>query len=314
MAGISDKAIKGQYAANKYRYNGGTELANGEFTDGTGLEMYETDFRGYDPQIGRFWQIDPFGELFEEWSSYSFAFDNPIVYNDPLGLDPEEANKSGDKKKTHKHKHKDRSGPLHETLQEVVVVGHRKVQQSHSSRTVTAAPPNQAPPINWLGWSNSTSEDRKEWKRDQYLFLDRVRADQVIIQGGESYHYLHSITMYEQWRRADHESRIMQFGAITIVLGPPAAAEVLWAADLGGISESWLNFNTRLWYEGQYALNSTTEELILAIRQALGSRLTIDQAIRLEKLAHEYRDLNKFVKDVKRLRDFYINIKKVIGP
>jgi hypothetical protein len=120
--------------------------------------------------------------------------------------------------------------------------------------------------------------------------------------------------MYEQWRRADHESRIMQFGAITLVLGPPAAVEVLWATDLGGISDSWFNFNLRLWYEGQYALNSTTEELMLAIRQALGSRLTIDQAIRLERLAYEYRDLNKFIKNVKRLRDFYNNIKKAIRP
>jgi RHS repeat-associated protein len=139
MSGISDKAIKNQYAENKYRFNDGTELANKEFSDGSGLEMYETDFRGYDPQIGRFWQIDPFGELFEEWSSYSFAFDNPIVYNDPLGLDPEEANNSGDKKK--KHKHKDRSGPLDQTLQEVVVIGHRPTVKSHSSRNVTAARP-----------------------------------------------------------------------------------------------------------------------------------------------------------------------------
>jgi hypothetical protein len=34
MAGISDKAVKTQYAQNKYRYNNGTELQNKEFFDG----------------------------------------------------------------------------------------------------------------------------------------------------------------------------------------------------------------------------------------------------------------------------------------
>ena len=86
MAGISDKAIKNQYAENKYRFNDGTELANKEFSDGSGLDIYETEYRGYDPQLGRFWQIDPLGELNEGWTPYSFANDNPILLNDPLGL------------------------------------------------------------------------------------------------------------------------------------------------------------------------------------------------------------------------------------
>jgi len=86
MAGISDKALKSQYAENKYRYNGGSELANKEFTDGSGLEAYDANFRMYDPQIGRFWQVDPLGELDESWSPYSFSLDNPISFNDPLGL------------------------------------------------------------------------------------------------------------------------------------------------------------------------------------------------------------------------------------
>jgi len=86
MAGISDKALKTNYAENKYRFNDGNELQNKEFSDGSGLEMYDADFRGYDPQLGRFWQIDPLGELSEDWSPYSFASDNPILLNDPLGL------------------------------------------------------------------------------------------------------------------------------------------------------------------------------------------------------------------------------------
>jgi RHS repeat-associated protein len=89
MAGISDKAIKSNYAENKYRANDGSELQNKEFSDGTGLEGYDASFRMYDPQIGRFWQIDPWGELSESYSLYSFCLDNPISFVDPLGLTPD---------------------------------------------------------------------------------------------------------------------------------------------------------------------------------------------------------------------------------
>jgi RHS repeat-associated protein len=86
MAAISDKAMKPNYTENKFRYNGGNELQNKEFSDGSGLELYDAQHRMLDPQLGRFGQIDPIADAYHSVSPYSFANDNPISMLDPDGL------------------------------------------------------------------------------------------------------------------------------------------------------------------------------------------------------------------------------------
>ena len=70
MAGISSKSAN--KLENKIRFQK-QEFENKEFSDGSGLEMYEFKYRFDDCQIGRFWSNDPLADKYVYNSPYAFS-------------------------------------------------------------------------------------------------------------------------------------------------------------------------------------------------------------------------------------------------
>ena len=66
--GISDKAALRM--ENNYLFNGKL-LNHDEFSEGEGLDWYSYGMREYDPQIGRFFRIDPKASSFPGMTAYN---------------------------------------------------------------------------------------------------------------------------------------------------------------------------------------------------------------------------------------------------
>ena len=77
MAGISSKALSFGNPGNKKKYQ--QYEFNGDFD----INLYDSFYRTHDPQLGRFWQIDPKPTDFE--SLYAAMGNNPINKTDFLG-------------------------------------------------------------------------------------------------------------------------------------------------------------------------------------------------------------------------------------
>lgn len=70
----------GNSTAQKWKFQGV------ELEEALGLDLYEMDFRSYDPAIGRFTTVDPLAEERNWLTPYNFVQNNPISRIDPTGL------------------------------------------------------------------------------------------------------------------------------------------------------------------------------------------------------------------------------------
>ncbi len=86
IAGISSKKLGDAnyegYLDNKNLYN------DKELIDEGDLNWYDYGFRNYDPQIGRFPQLDPLTDDYPHYTPYQYAGNEPIANVDLDGLEP----------------------------------------------------------------------------------------------------------------------------------------------------------------------------------------------------------------------------------
>jgi RHS repeat-associated protein len=78
--GLSIKEGEGTEEPNKFKFEGNSKL------DELGLQLYDFHARQYDPQIGRFWSIDPLAASQTSFNPYHFCEGDPANRTDPTGL------------------------------------------------------------------------------------------------------------------------------------------------------------------------------------------------------------------------------------
>ena len=115
-----------KFSGNKYKFQ------EQERQEELGLNWNSFKWRNYDYAIGRFMSVDPKAETSRRWSPYNYAYNNPMFFIDPDGMQSErfdgvaygsghwsdsfrntESNDTGEKEKEKKAQEKKREQPTY---------------------------------------------------------------------------------------------------------------------------------------------------------------------------------------------------------
>ena len=97
--GLEMEGRTGSSESYRYSFNG---MEKDDEVSGGG-NSYTTEYRHYDPRLGRWKSLDPLMSKFPHFSPYVAFDNNPIYFVDPYGLSSEKGDKN---KVTYKHKRK----------------------------------------------------------------------------------------------------------------------------------------------------------------------------------------------------------------
>jgi hypothetical protein len=292
---------------------------------------YTAEFWEYDSRTGRRWNIDI---MERPWMcGYAVLGNSPIYFIDPDGADWYKSRKSGSydwfdgsgRQKGYRHM-KTGTWSARNKAGFSYYFGNAKdelIQSGPSSLaevTITAKSKKYAIWKWYGGQSFIVNKDLgiNAWTygrvKDGSLSLAEAMKNKSFAED-----FTNSLTSLQRIDQAERDYRVMSYGAAAIIVAPLAWELLAESGAATAANEAFIwgraVFNEagrQFYFYGSKLVTATAKDLLYAVRYSLQSKLTIDQIIRLERMAEKYRDVNKFYKEVKQYKDLFENLKKII--